>query len=182
MKADTIVVQGRSLHYNLLQYVLDNIRDTIKEPYKFILKSQLNKTKHRPEIVRNIFTLHNEYVHDYRALLMKNLPKHYEQIKIGGKEDGMPEGSIKVELGKYFKHLNVKSIESTANNDENLLVFHQPNEKIGDNISKIFKAIRKNKNHELTKAVESEFGNGKTVEVGALMSRYNSSGYTSIIY
>lgn len=44
MKADSIVIQGRSLHYNLLQYVLDNIRDVINKPYKFILKSQLNKT------------------------------------------------------------------------------------------------------------------------------------------
>ena len=87
-------------------------------------------------------------------MVIKKLPKQYNSIEVGGKEDGLPEGSIKTTLGNYFKQMNIVSIEPTRHPDEKLLVFHRPNEHIEHNLNKMFQKIGENKGHPLNIATE----------------------------
>ena len=177
VKADTIVIQGKSLHYNILQYILERIPDVCQPSNKIILKTHLNRLKFEDSC--KLMTSHNDYVNNLQVMIINNLPDTYKQIEIGGKDDGMPAGSMKISLEKYFAALNIQSIEPTQHSDVKLLVFHSPTQNVETNLNQFFQTIGINLSHPLTQAAEKQYGNGKKVTIGPLMMRYDSTGYAT---
>ena len=124
-------------------------------------------------------TSHNDYVNNLQVMIINNLPDTYKQIQIWGQEDGMPVGSMKISMEKYFAALNIQSIEPTQHSDVKLLVFNSPTQNVETNLNQLFQTIGKNLGHPLTQATEQQYGNGKKVTISPLMMRYDSTGYTT---
>ena len=107
-------------------------------------------------------TSHNDRVNQYRTIPVRFLPPGFHDMKVGGASDGFPHQSIAVPFKQFLrKTCRAISIEETNDTSKNgtyqILFLDNDYEKAIRYLRTLFEALKKNLNHEVTKAAKDKW-------------------------